>query len=122
MDEHLASDYTRKCNTIVRVQEKETDKREKPNNQCDYSFSEAGNLSRYLKTHSGEKSNKCNQCDFACTDRSSLWRHFKTHRGEKLNKCNQCDFMSCRADNLRTHLKNQTNAANVTMHPHTHII
>ena len=25
---------------------------------------EVGNLRRHLKTHSGEKSNKCNQCDF----------------------------------------------------------
>ena len=35
----------------------------------------------HLKTHSGEKSNKCNQCDFACKGAESLRRHLKTHSG-----------------------------------------
>ena len=30
-------------------------------NQCKYAFSQAGNLSRHLKTHIGEKSNQCSQ-------------------------------------------------------------
>ena len=31
--------------------------------------------------HSGEKSSKCNQCDFASSQASNLRRHFKTHSG-----------------------------------------
>ena len=31
--------------------------------QADYTSYQASNLRRHLKTHSGEKSNKCNQCD-----------------------------------------------------------
>ena len=71
-------------------------------NLCDYASSQAGDLRKHLKMHSGEKSNKCNQCDFACVDPRSLSRHLKTHSGEKSNKCSQCDFASSRAGNLRT--------------------
>ena len=31
--------------------------------------------------------------------------HLKTHSGEKSNKCNQCDYASFRVDHLRNHLK-----------------
>ena len=34
-------------------------------NQCNYASSDPSTLSKHLKTHSGEKSNKCNQCDFS---------------------------------------------------------
>ena len=79
-------------------------------------------LRTHLKTHSGEKSNKCNQCDFASSQAGDLRRHLKTHSGEKSNKCNKCDFASSYVSALRTHLectveKSQTNATNATMHP-----
>ena len=35
-----------------------------------------------------EKSNKCNQCDYASSRAGHLRRHMKTHSGEKSNKCN----------------------------------
>ena len=74
-----------------------------------------------MKTHSGEKPNKCNQCDYASSDASNLRTHLKTHSGERSNKCNQCNYASSQAGHLRTHLKvhsekSQTNATNVTMH------
>ena len=71
-------------------------------------FLVASNLRRHLKTHSGEKSNKCNQCDYACSDPSALRSHLKTHTGEKSNKCNQCDYASSEAGDLRRHLKTHT--------------
>ena len=61
--------------------------------------------------HSGEKSSKCNQCDFASSQASDLRRRLKTHsggcrqllkihNGEKLNICSQCYFASSHAGNL----------------------
>ena len=62
-------------------------------NQCDYASSQAGNLKLHLKTHSGEKSNKCNQCDYASSQASDLiCLHIWKHTGEKSIKCNQCDY------------------------------
>ena len=51
------------------------------------------------------KVKKCNQCDFACSDPSYLSKRLKSHSGENSNKGNECDFTSIRANNLRRHLK-----------------
>ena len=83
-------------------------------NQCHFACSDPSYLSKHLKSHSGEKSNKCNKCDFtsirannlrrcnlcnfACSDPSYLSKHLKSHSGEKSNKCNECDFTSIRAN------------------------
>ena len=65
-----------------------------------------GHLRTHLKTHRGEKSNKCNQCDNAASEASNFRRHlFKTQSGENSNKCKQCDFASSQAGDLKMHLK-----------------
>merc|ERR1712243_196504 len=64
-----------------------------------------GNFSRNLKTHSGEKSNKCNQCDYASSQAGHLETHLEMHSGEKSNKRSQCDFSCSQAFNLRRYLK-----------------
>ena len=74
-------------------------------NQCDFASSQAGDLRKHLKTHSGEKANKCNQCNYASAEASDLRRHLKTHSGEKSNKCNQCDFACSDPNSLRRHMK-----------------
>ena len=73
--------------------------------QCDFASSRAGHLRTHLMTHSGEKPNKCNQCEYASSRASNLRTHLKTHSEEKLNKCSQCKYASSRTDSLRRHLK-----------------
>ena len=40
------------------------------------------------KTSDNVKSNKCNQCDYASSHAFTLRTLLKTHSGEKSNKCN----------------------------------
>ena len=40
-----------------------------------------------MEAQRGEKSNKCNQCDYASSQASNLRRHLKMHSGEKSSKC-----------------------------------
>ena len=79
---------------------------EKPNkcNQCDFATLEVNNLRMHLRTHSGEKSNKCNMCDYASACPDKLRTHMKRHSGDKPNKCNQCEYAALQASNLRMHL------------------
>ena len=37
-----------------------------------------------MKTHSGEKSNKCHLCEYSCIEPGTLRAHIKTHNGENL--------------------------------------
>ena len=39
------------------------------------------------KPHIEEKLTKCHQCDYASSRADSLRTHLKTHSGEKSNKC-----------------------------------
>ena len=80
-----------------------------------------------MKTHSGEKSNKCNQCGYAFFQAGHLGEHLKTHSGEKLHKCNQCDYASSYAGTLNRHMKTHSgekpkNATSVIMTPLSHTI
>ena len=64
----------------------------------------------------------CNQCYYASSHVGDLRGYLKTHSGEKSNKCGRCDSASSEADSLRAHLKrtvekSQINATNATMHP-----
>ena len=87
----------------------------------------ASNLRIHLKTHNGEKANKCNQCDCAFSHVGDLRRHLKTLNWEKSNKCNQCDsvfLMHAIWGNIwkSTVEKSQTNATNVTLPALTQVL
>ena len=87
-------------------------------NQCDYQSSEAGNLKRHLKMHSGEKSYKWNQCNYTSYRVGDLKKHLKMHSGERQNKCNQCDCASSQAGNSikfnQSHVWKPTEVTNQT--------
>ena len=41
-----------------------------------------------------EKSNNCNQCDYVSSQAGDLGKHLKTHSGEKPTKCIHRDYAS----------------------------
>ena len=63
MEEILDNHHLGLKEANVEMVQKRTDKVVKSNkcNQCEYASSLAGNLRLDLKTHTGEKFNKCNQ-------------------------------------------------------------
>ena len=105
--EHWArysSEYWHWAGTLMRHLKTHSGEKSNKCNQCNYASSGMGHLRRHLKVHNGKKSNKCNQCNFATAYITSLRTHMKKHSGEKSNKCNQCDFASSNARTLWDHL------------------
>ena len=47
-----------------------------------------------MKIQIGEKSHTCNQFDFESSGAEVSRGHLKTHRGEKPNKCSECNDTS----------------------------
>ena len=64
-----------------------------------------------MKTHSGEKPNKCNQCEYSSVEASKLRIHLKRHSGEKTSKCNQRQYPCVEAGDLRKHVIAHNNEA-----------
>jgi len=53
-----------------------------------------------MRTHTGEKPNKCTECDYACSRADTLKTHMRTHSGEKPYKCSECDYICSQAGDL----------------------
>ena len=51
-------------------------------NQCDFASSQEGDFIRHLKTHGGEKSNKCSQWLYICTS-SQSWQPYEAGQWRK---------------------------------------
>ena len=47
--------------------------------QCNYAYSEAGNLRGHMKIHSLQKPNQCKWCEHSLITKSDLSRHLLTH-------------------------------------------
>ena len=59
-----------------------------------------------IRSHSGEKLNKCNQCNYASIRARDFKGHLKTHNGEvKQMQPVQCNNASADTSNSRMHLK-----------------
>ena len=50
-------------------------------------FTEKGDLTKHLRTPSGEKPYGCHICTIAFTVKSTLTKHLRTHSGEKPYAC-----------------------------------
>ncbi|KAH7696874.1 Zinc fingerC2H2 type family protein [Aphelenchoides avenae] len=73
---------------------------------CQKVFPRSANLTRHLRTHTGEQPYKCQYCDRSFSISSNLQRHVRNiHNKEKPFKCQQCDRCFGQQTNLDRHVK-----------------
>lgn len=77
--------------------------------KCDYcskNFPRSANLTRHLRTHTGEQPYQCKYCTRSFSISSNLQRHVRNiHNKEKPYRCELCDRCFGQQTNLDRHLK-----------------
>lgn len=82
---------------------------------CYKVFPRSANLTRHLRTHTGEQPYKCNVCGRSFSISSNLQRHVRNiHHKEKPFKCPLCDRCFGQQTNLDRHLKKHEAEADTT--------
>lgn len=76
-----------------------------PVENCPRRFSRSDELTRHMRTHTGQKPFQCRICMRNFSRSDHLTTHIRTHTGEKPFACDVCGRRFARSDERRRHMK-----------------
>ncbi|CAC5396635.1 Zinc finger protein 287,Zinc finger protein 699,Zinc finger protein 577,Zinc finger protein 879,Krueppel homolog 1,Zinc finger protein 677,Zinc finger protein with KRAB and SCAN domains 7,Zinc finger protein 679,Zinc finger protein 792,Zinc finger protein 354A,Oocyte zinc finger protein XlCOF6.1,Zinc finger protein 64,Zinc finger protein 205,Zinc finger protein 527,Zinc finger protein 271,Zinc finger protein OZF,Zinc finger protein 266,Zinc finger and SCAN domain-containing protein 5B,Zinc finger protein 3 len=75
---------------------------------CEKSFSRVDKLRLHIRHHTGERPFQCDLCEYRAVDRSTLKKHAIIHTDERPHMCQLCSYCCRTSSQLTVHLRTHT--------------